>query len=161
MSRCPDVGDMVGDFSLPGGELSGDTFIRADYELCRQRGHPVVLAFYPGDNAPVCTKQLCSYSDGLASLATCGARVWGISHQSVDSQERFARSHGLRFPLLADTERAVTRSFGITIPLIGLHRAVFIIGPDRTLHWKHITAVGARFPSTEVIATHLNHMNLA
>ncbi|MFG3041826.1 peroxiredoxin [Streptomyces sp. NPDC048330] len=161
MSRSPDVGDMVGDFSLPGGELSGDTFIRADYELCRQRGHPVVLAFYPGDNTLVSTTQLCSYSDGLALLVAHGARVWGISTQSVDSHERFARSHGLRLPLLSDSERAVIGSFGITAPLIGLRRAVFIIGPDRTLHWKHIAAVGARFPRMEVIAAHLKHVKPA
>ncbi|WP_308346591.1 peroxiredoxin [Streptomyces sp. ISL-66] len=155
MTRIPAVGDVVGDFSLPGGQLTNDAFVRGEYSLGAQRGNPVVLAFYPGDNTPVCTAQLCSYSDGLEALGACGAQVWGISPQGVDSHESFASARGLRMPLLADTDRAVARAFGITAPLIGLRRAVFIVAPDGTLHWKHVAAVGMRFPSAELITEQL------
>lgn len=155
MTRIPDVGDLVGDFSLPGGRLDDDVFVRGRYSLGEQRGNPVVLAFYPGDNTPVCTAQLCSYSDGLEALAACGAQVWGISPQGVDSHEAFARSRGLRMPLLADTDREVARALGIAAPVIGLRRAVFVIAPDGALHWKHVGTLGMRFPSAEVIAEQL------
>lgn len=155
MTRIPDVGDVVGDFSLPGGQLTEDVFVRGEYSLGEQRGNPVVLAFYPGDNTPVCTAQLCSYSDGLEALAACGAQVWGISPQGVDSHEAFARSRGLRMPLLADTDREVARALGIAAPVIGLRRAVFVVAPDGTLHWKHVGTLGMRFPSAEVIAEQL------
>ncbi|MFZ3495053.1 peroxiredoxin [Streptomyces sp. 5.8] len=155
MTRIPDVGDVVGDFSLPGGLLSEDVFVRGQYALGEQRGNPVVLAFYPGDNTPVCTTQLCSYSDGLEALSACGAQVWGISPQGVDSHEDFARARGLRIPLLADTDRAVARAFGVAAPVIGLRRAVFVIAPDGTLHWKHVGTLGLRFPSADTIAEQL------
>ncbi|MFD3874078.1 peroxiredoxin [Streptomyces sp. NPDC058623] len=155
MGRTPAVGDIVGDFSLPGGVLLQDRFERSDYALADHRGKPVVLAFYPGDNTPVCTRQLCSYSDGLDGLRASGATVWGISPQDVDSHERFARDRDLRIPLLADEGRTVARAFGIDAPLIGLRRSVFIVAPDGRLHWKRVGAVGATFPAPEVLSRQL------
>ncbi|MEV6678579.1 peroxiredoxin [Streptomyces erythrochromogenes] len=158
MANTPKIGDTVGDFRLPGGRLDGATFQRADYTLCEQRGKPLILAFYPGDDTPVCTAQLCSYSDGLAELESAGATVWGISPQGVDSHERFARNRGLRMPLLSDEGRTVARSFGIAAPLIGLRRSVFIIDSDSRLHWKHVTAVGATYPPATTLNAHLDRL---
>ncbi|MFJ1567903.1 peroxiredoxin [Streptomyces erythrochromogenes] len=155
MPSTPKIGDVPGEFRLAGGQLSGETFHLADYSLHEQRGNPVVLAFYPGDDTPVCTAQLCSYSDGLEQLQSAGAVVWGISAQGIDSHERFARARQLRMPLLSDPDRAVARSFGITAPLIGLRRSVFIIDAGGRLHWKHVTAVGATFPPAAALASQL------
>ncbi|MEU6314758.1 peroxiredoxin [Streptomyces sp. NPDC047014] len=155
MPSTPKTGTVPGDFRLPGGRLGGGTFHRSDYSLHAQRGNPVILAFYPGDDTPVCTAQLCSYSDGLEQLQSAGAVVWGISAQDLDSHERFARSRNLRMPLLSDPDRAVARSFGITAPLIGLRRSVFIIDAEGRLHWKHVTAVGATFPPATTLAAQL------
>lgn len=84
-------------------------------------------------------------------------RGQGLGHQPPKRrQPRGLRPlRGLRLPLLADTDRAVARAFGITAPLIGLRRAVFIIAPDGTLHWKHVTAVGATFPQADTITEQL------
>ncbi|WP_103503413.1 MULTISPECIES: peroxiredoxin [Streptomyces] len=155
MAASPRVGDTVEDFSLPGGVLRGDGFERGDYTLSQQRGKSLVLAFYPGDNTSVCTKQLCSYSSGLESFTDLGAEVWGISPQGVDSHEGFARKFDLRMPLLADTDRAVTRAFGIAMPGMGLRRAVFLIGPDGVLRWKHVALLGATFQSVDKLAGQL------
>ncbi|MFD9080822.1 peroxiredoxin [Streptomyces erythrochromogenes] len=155
MPSTPKIGDVPGEFRLSGGQLSGETFHLGDYSLHEQRGNPVVLAFYPGDDTPVCTAQLCSYSDGLEQLQSAGAVVWGISAQGIDSHERFARARQLRMPLLSDPDRAVARSFGITAPLIGLRRSVFIIDAGGRLHWKHVTAVGATFPPAAALASQL------
>lgn len=143
-------------FSLPGGVLGGDdTFVRREYRLDERRGHPLVLAFYPGDDTSVCTRQLCSYSGGLETFNGLGAEVWGISPQDVDSHEAFARKHGLRIPLLADTDRTVARAFGIAAPGIGLRRSVFLIAPDGTLHWRHVALFGATFQPVETLAREL------
>ncbi|MFF8846568.1 peroxiredoxin [Streptomyces sp. NPDC015127] len=158
MASSPDIGAPVGDFTLPGGVLTGGadgTFARRDFTLSEQRGRPLVLAFYPGDETPVCTKQLCSYSSGLETFTDVGAEVWAISPQDVDSHEAFARRHGLRMPLLADTDRAVARAFGIAAPGIGLRRAVFLVAADGTLHWKHVGLFGATFQSADTLARHL------
>ncbi|MGW8948795.1 peroxiredoxin [Streptomyces sp. NPDC055709] len=158
MGTGPAVGEAVGDFVLKGGVLVGESFERSEFALREQRGKPVVLAFYPGDDTSVCTKQLCSYSSGLEVFADLGALVWGISPQGVDSHEAFARKHGLRMPLLADADRAVARSFGIAAPGIGLRRAIFLVAPDGTLHWKHVSLLGATFQSIATLSEQLNTM---
>lgn len=160
MAAAPGPGRPVTNFTLPGGVLEKvpdghDTFVRREYRLDERRGHPLALAFYPGDDTSVCTKQLCSYSSGLETFTELGAEVWGISPQDVDSHEAFARKYGLRIPLLADTDRTVARAFGIAAPGIGLRRAVFLIAPDGTLHWKHVALLGATFQPVDTLAREL------
>ncbi|KIF69807.1 alkyl hydroperoxide reductase [Streptomyces sp. AcH 505] len=155
MAAGPGIGSAVENFTLPGGVLEGDSFVRRDYRLDERRGHPLVLAFYPGDDTSVCTKQLCSYSTGLERFTELGAEVWGISPQDVDSHEAFARKNDLRFPLLADTDRTVVKAFGIGAPGIGLRRSVFLIAPDGTLSWKHVALLGATFQPVDKLAAEL------
>lgn len=155
MAGVPKAGTPVEDFVLPGGELVGSSFERRDFRLSEQRGKPLVLAFYPGDDTPVCTRQLCTYSSGLESFTAVGAQVWGISPQGLNSHEAFARRHGLRMPLLADEQRSVSRSFGIAAPGIGLRRAVFLVAPDGTLRWKHVSLLGATFQSVATLTREL------
>lgn len=156
MASSPQIGHHVPDFTLAGGVLDGDTFERRDYTLSAARGRAVVLAFYPGDNTAVCTKQLCSYSSGMETFEGLDAEVWGISPQDVDSHEAFARGRGLRMPLLADPGRAAARAFGVTAPGIGVRRAVFLIDADGVLRWKHVALLGATFQSLDTLAEHLS-----
>jgi thioredoxin-dependent peroxiredoxin len=156
MAGTPEIGSRPADFTLSGGVLEGETFVRRDYRLSEAAGRPVVLAFYPGDDTAVCTKQLCSYSSGFERFGELDAVVWGISPQDVDSHEAFARKHGLRMPLLADPEREVVRAFGIAMPGLGLRRAIFLIGPDGTLRWKHVALLGATFQSVDTLAGQLS-----
>ena len=73
----------------------------------------MVLAFYPGDFTAVCTKQFCSYRDQAERLDELGAKVLGISPQSVDSHERFREEKRLNVPLLADPDKEVARAYGV------------------------------------------------
>ncbi|MFE6036436.1 peroxiredoxin [Streptomyces sp. NPDC056452] len=161
MASGPQIGQNVQDFTLPGGILAEDTFERRDFTLSAARGRAVVLAFYPGDNTAVCTKQLCSYSSGLETFEGLDAEVWGISPQGVDSHESFARTHQLRMPLLADTGRDIARAYGVAAPGIGVRRSVFLIGPDGVLRWKHVALLGATFQSLDTLAGHLSGIGTA
>ena len=67
----------------------------------------MVLVFYPGDDTPVCTKQLNSYNNDLDEFDDVGAQVLAISAQSVASHDKFSGKHGFKFPLLADPDKAV------------------------------------------------------
>src|SRR5437879_2893035 len=122
------VGDPAPDFTLPG---TGDR----EYRLSEQRGGPVVLAFYPGDNTAVCTMQLRSYSSDMSSFDGVGATLWGISPQSVDSHEDFACKQSLSVPLLADTDKAVGRAYGILGPLGFYRRSVFVIDAEGVIRF--------------------------
>src|SRR3954470_6805956 len=108
MSRI-EIGDPAPDFEL---EATGGRTLR----MSALRGSWLVLAFYPGDFTPVCTRQFCSYRDAADRLDDLDATVWGISPQSVASHERFQAKSGLTVPLLADPDRSVIRSYGVLGP---------------------------------------------
>ncbi len=83
----PGVGDKAPGFTLPG---TGGR----DYDLESYRGRNVVLVFYPGDNTPVCTAQLTSYTRDISQFSELGAQVLAISPQSVESHESSAPATG-------------------------------------------------------------------
>jgi peroxiredoxin Q/BCP len=156
MAKTPETGTPAPDFTLPGLLVGPDGEApRADYTLSGQLGAPLVLVFYPGDNTAVCTKQLCAYTSDLERFKDLGATVWGISPQDLDSHESFARSHGLGFPLLADTDREVAKAYGIAVPGLGLRRSVFIVDAAGVVRWKHVALAGLTFQSTDTLTEEL------
>ena len=140
------VGDRAPDFTLPG--TGGRTYSLAEY-----RGKAVVLVFYPGDDTPVCTKQLNAYNDGLEQFSQLGAQVLAISAQDVDSHDRFAAKHGgFEFPLLADTDKAVAARYGTLGPIGFPRRSVFIVDGDGVVRYAHRAIAGLTFrPTAELI----------
>jgi peroxiredoxin Q/BCP len=139
------VGDPAPPFTLPSN--GGTSVSLSDFA-----GSPVVLVFYPGDDTPVCTKQLNSYNDELAQFEAVDATVLGISAQSVDSHEKFAGKHGFKFPLLADTDKAVAGAYGTLGPLGFPRRSVFIIDGDGVVRYAHRAIAGLTYrPVSELI----------
>jgi len=138
------VGDKAPGFSLP---ATGDTTVSlSDFD------GPVVLVFYPGDDTPVCTKQLNSYSSDLDAFESLNAQVLGISAQSVESHEMFAGKHGLKFPLLADTDKAVAGLYGTLGPLGFPRRSVFIVDKQGVIRYAHRAIAGLTYrPVSELV----------
>jgi thioredoxin-dependent peroxiredoxin len=136
-----EVGQEAPDFTLP-GVCDGE---RRDYTLSEYRGRKVVLAFYPGDNTPGCTRQMCSYRDDFSKFEESGAVLLGISPQDVDSHEAWAKKRNLQFPLLADTDRAVARAYGVAAPVIGIRRSVFVIDGEGVVRYQDMKLIGATF----------------
>ena len=157
----PEIGSPAPDFSTDGLRLAGGVAEKATYSLSgRPAGSgPLVLAFYPGDDTPTCTRQMCSYSSGLESFLDLGAEVWGISPQGLASHEKFARKHDLRLPLLADEDKAVSRAYGV-LRLGGIHvaRAVFVIDAGGTVRWRHISTVGITYQDTAKLTSALRDL---
>jgi peroxiredoxin Q/BCP len=139
------VGDAAPDFDLPG---TGGR----NYTLAEFAGKAVVLAFYPGDDTPVCTKQLNSYNDGLEQFADLDAQVLAISAQDVPSQEGFAGKHGFAFPLLADVDKAVAGAYGTLGPLGFPRRSVIIVDGDGIVRYAHRAIAGLTYrPVSELV----------
>ncbi len=84
--------------------------------------------FYPGDDTPVCTRQLNTYTNDIDAFGAVGAQVLAISPQSVESHEKFAcKQEGFAFPLLADTQKIVGDAYGILGPLGFYRRSAFVV----------------------------------
>ena len=156
MAKRPDNGAVAPDFTLPGLTLADGKAERSEFTLSAARGHPLVLAFYPADDSLVCTKQLCSYTNELATFTDLDAAVWAISPQDLDKHESFARKHNLAFPLLSDTDLKVVKLYGIGLGPSGLRRSVFVIDAGGVLRWSHVTLVGLTYPRTQVIAAQIS-----
>ena len=102
-----------------------------DWRLSEQRGRVVVLLFYPGDETPVCTRQMCSVRDNWEQYQETGAEVVGISTDSVESHKKFAEHHSLPLRLLSDPDRRVAEMFGAKSWLPGrAARAVVVIDAE-------------------------------
>jgi len=130
MPSPPDVGALAPDFTLP--STQGPVTLSE-----RLQKRAVLLVFYPGDDTPVCTKQLCDYRDHLADFEGLGVDVLALNPQPLASHERFASKHALAFPLLSDTGAEVCRSYG-AVGLFGMtKRALVLIGKDGRVLWRH------------------------
>ena len=136
------VGEPAPDFELRG--TGNRTFRLGDY-----RGRWLVLAFYPGDFTPVCTRQFCSYRDAADRLDELDADVLGVSPQSLDSHERFRARHSLTVPLLADSERTMIRAYGVLGPGGLVRRSIFIVDPEGIVRYRHLALLGLHYQDVE------------
>jgi peroxiredoxin Q/BCP len=140
----PKTGDTAPDFQLEGTE--------GTFRLSDHRGERVVLLFYPGDFTPVCTKQFCSYAERRDDLLELDATVVGISAQDVERHNEFKAMHGIPVPLLADTDRAVAKAYGLSQPILGTRRAVVIVDESGRIAYKHVHMLGLDFETVDELA---------
>jgi len=110
------------------------------FSLADQAGHKVLLVFYPGDNTPVCTKQLCDYRDGVEAFAGLGVEVVGISNDSADSHRRFREKYDLPFTLLTDPDLSVAEQYD-SKGILGMKRSVFLVDEAGVIRYLHVESV--------------------
>ena len=139
------IGDRAPDFALPG--TGGETVSLSDFA-----GKPVVLVFYPGDDSPVCTKQLNAYNDGLDQFENLNAQIIGISAQNIESKEAFSSKYGFDFPLLADADKEVAAAYGTLGPIGFPRRSTFVIDAEGIIRYAHRAIAGLTYrPVSELI----------
>lgn len=145
------VGDPAPQFTLAGTD--GTEGGHRDYALADYRGEVVVLVFYPGDNTPVCTRQLNTYTAEVGEFDDVAAKILAISPQSVESHDGFSEKQGgFAFPLLADTDKKVGRAYGILGPVGFYRRSVFVVDGEGVLRYTHRAVAGLSFrPTAELL----------
>jgi len=116
---------------------------RQPVTLSAQRGHPVLLAFFPAAFSSVCQKELCTFRDQLARLNHTQAQVYGISVDTFFALKAFHDHEKLSFPLLSDFNKQVIREYGVfNEDMIGLKgiakRAVFVIDKDGVVRYREV-----------------------
>ena len=110
---------------------------------------PIVLIFYPKDETPICTKQLCSVRDSKALYAARDAVVLGINPGTLEEHRRFAEKHSYDFPLVSDTDERIRQLYDVgKMFLLGQQRIVYVIGRDGRIAYAR---KGNR-PTPEIIA---------
>lgn len=100
------VGDSAPNFTAK--DTNGNTVSLSSYA-----GKPVVLYFYPKDDTPGCTKEACSFRDNYAQYLSKGVTIFGVSMDDEASHQKFTEKFNLPFPLLADTDGALTKAFDV------------------------------------------------
>ncbi len=136
-----DVGAKAPAFTLP--STRGEISLAKELE----KG-PVLLVFYPGDDTPVCTKQLCNYRDNLDIFADLDINVIAINPQSLESHQAFAGKYDLPFPVASDTDASVCKEYGAVGLLGSTKRALVLVGANGTVRWSD-----SRFPLFHQSAT--------
>ncbi|MBI1766394.1 MAG: peroxiredoxin [Acidobacteria bacterium] len=121
------------------------------WRLQDQRGKVVVLLFYPADETPVCTKQMCSVRDNWERYRAAGAEVVGLNTDSVEKHERFAAHHALPLRLLSDAEGSVVRAYDMK-NLFGTKRGVIVIDRAGVIRYRQTVLPIFRPTDDEVLA---------
>ena len=129
LETCPKVGCVAPDFELRDSN-------NQNWRLSDQRGKVVAVIFYPKDETPVCTKQMCSIRDRWTDYQSTGAEVVAVSVGSVESHKQFAEHHGLPQRLLADERSEVTGLYDVKSLLGGSQRAVIVIDPQGVIRYR-------------------------
>lgn len=141
------IGEKAPDFTLKDGDGN-------NWTLSENLGKVIVLLFYPGDNTPVCTKQLCSVRDNWDDYAETGAQIIGISTDSVESHKGFAEKHNFPFTLLADEKGEVVEKYDAKSWVPGKSaRAVTVIDKEGIVRSHNVQSLGIFKPSDEEVLT--------
>ena len=122
------VGDVAPDFSAPTSE---GTVIHLKDIL---GASPIVLYFYPKDDTPGCTKEACGLRDNFAAFRQLNARVFGISYDTVESHQAFAKKYNLPFTLLSDHDKTIAKAYGAD-GLLFAKRMTFVIDKTGKIAW--------------------------
>ena len=139
------TGATAPNFALADGEGN-------EWRLSDQHGKVVVLLFYPGDETPICTKQMCSVRDRWEDYQATGAEVVGISTNTVESHKSFAEHHNLPLRLLADTDGKVADSYGARSLIPGkVARSVFVIDANGVIQYRDVRPLGLFRPKDDEI----------
>lgn len=139
------IGDTAPDFALK--DQAGD-----QWRLSKQRGKTVVLLFYPADNSPVCTRQMCAVRDNWADYKATGAEVVGISTDSQNSHLKFSEKHDLPLRLLSDEAGEVTKLYDVKSWLPNRSaRAVVVIDKNGAIRYRKIQNLSILRPKDDDI----------
>ena len=115
------------------------------------RGSWTVLYAYPKDSTPGCTTEACDFRDNLARLQALGAKVYGLSRDSLKSHQNFIAKQALTFPLLSDPDCALLKPLGAFGKKLmygkeveGILRSTFLVDPKGILRhiWPKVSVKG-------------------
>ena len=121
------------------------------FKLADQRGHAVVVYFYPKDNTPGCTTEGMQFRDLFRAFQKAGAIVVGVSRDSLKSHQGFKAKLGFPFEFIADPDEKLCDQFGVIKmknmygrKVRGIERSTFLIDAEGKLarEWRGVKVAG-------------------
>ncbi|MFC7045523.1 redoxin domain-containing protein [Halobacteriaceae archaeon GCM10025711] len=106
---------------------------------------PLVLAFFPGAFTSVCTDEMCTFQDELASFNDVGATIYGVSVDAPFSLNEFRAQNDLEFGLVSDSNKEIIDDYDVRMDFADLDyygvakRAVFVVDSDREVTYKWVS----------------------
>lgn len=155
------IGDKVPDFTTTATFRGSDGQIQTSkWTLSEEvKKAPVLLIFYPGDNTPTCTKQLCDYRDNWESLSRFKVQLAGVSTNDEKSHESFITEKQFPFPLLDDSTKSICRSLGMLMFGLVANRGFILVGTDMKVRYvfKELLPIFRRKASevADLLKTHI------
>lgn len=130
------VGATAPDFTLKDQD-------QKEFKLSELRGKKnVVLAFYPLDWSPVCTKENKCLTDDFPKFSSADTEIFGISIDSVYSHKAWADSMGLKHRLLSDMGGNVAKQFGMYLDdKFITKRATVIVDKQGTVRYVKVQEI--------------------
>ena len=126
-TRRPDGGEGLLAAGTDAPNLSAVDQSGVTHKLADEKGHPVIVYFYPKDGTPGCTKEACAFRDAWDKFKTANVQGFGVSEDDSKSHEQFAKEQKLPFPILVDTNGEWLRAFGVPSRLGMASRVSFLI----------------------------------
>lgn len=124
------IGQTAPDFTAPSTD--------GPITLSKIQKEPIVLFFYPKDDTPGCTNEVCSIRDHFEEILAHGATVLGLSVDSLAKHESFREKHALPFPLISDESLKIVDAYGLYgekkfmgNTYMGTARATFVLDKNR------------------------------
>ena len=128
------IGDKVPDFKLP--FATQDTINFEGIGAQDLLGKRYILAFYPADWSPGCTKETCTFRDTMSQFEKLNVMVFGVSVDNLFSHRQWAKWDSLNFPLLSDQTHKLGEAIGVYNQDHGMfQRSIFVVGPDGKLEY--------------------------
>jgi thioredoxin-dependent peroxiredoxin len=140
-------GDRAPDFELP--TESGEKLKLS--KLLKAGGKPVVVYFYPKDDTSGCTAEAKDFTRLAADFKRAGVEVIGISPDSAESHQKFAKKYELKVRLAADADKAVANAYGVWVEksmygrkYMGVERSTFLIDAKGKIakSWRKVKVPG-------------------
>lgn len=131
--RAPEIKAMA---QFPSGEVK-----MVDLPQTLVEGYKVLLVFYPGDDTPGCTAQLCGIRDIYSEYQKHKVVVWGVNPADSESHKKFIEKYNFQFPIIIDQDKSIRKSYGAEKSFfknITTKRGVFLIdtsGKISYIHW--------------------------
>lgn len=115
------------------------------------RGQALVIYFYPRDNTPGCTKEGQAFRDLYGDFQKAGCAIVGVSRDSLKTHENFSAKHEFPFPLIADTDETLCKTFDVIKEknmygrkVMGIERSTFLLDADGRIaqEWRKVKVPG-------------------